>query len=61
MSDGLKGLQMLVAEQIRELGLHAIGILGIRVPGTSIVDYGKVVEKYAELITCNGGAILAFS
>ena len=56
--NGLKGLQMLTAEQIREFEPHVTGIRGIRVPGTSIVDYGKVAEKYAELIACNGGTIL---
>ncbi|WP_035354340.1 L-2-hydroxyglutarate oxidase [Edaphobacter aggregans] len=56
--NGLKGLQMLTAEQIREFEPHVSGIRGIRVPGTSIVDYRKVAEKYAELIACNGGTIL---
>jgi L-2-hydroxyglutarate oxidase len=56
--NGLKGLQMLSAEQICEFEPHVIGIRGIRVPGTSIVDYGKVAEKYAELIVGNGGTIL---
>ena len=56
--NGLKGLEMFAAEQIREFEPHAAGIRGIHVPGTSIVDYRKVAEKYAELIICNGGTIL---
>jgi len=56
--NGLKRLQMLSAEQIRQFEPHAVGIRGIHVPGTSIVDYRKVAEKYAELIICNGGTIL---
>jgi len=56
--NGLKGLQMLTAEQIREFEPYATGIRGIHVPGTSIVDYRKVAEKYAELIIRNGGTIL---
>ncbi|MFI5073167.1 MAG: L-2-hydroxyglutarate oxidase [Terriglobales bacterium] len=56
--NGLKGIQMLTAEQIREVEPHVAGIRGIHVPGTSIVDYRKVAEKYAELIICNGGTIL---
>lgn len=56
--NGLKGLQLLTAEQIREFEPHVTGIRGIRVPGTSIVDYRKVAEKYAELIVRNGGTIL---
>jgi L-2-hydroxyglutarate oxidase len=54
----LKGLQILTAAQIREIEPHAAGIRGIHVPGTSIVDYCKVAEKYADLITFNGGTIL---
>jgi L-2-hydroxyglutarate oxidase LhgO len=56
--NGLKGLQMLTAEQIREFEPHAAGIRGIHVPSTSIVDYRKVAEKYAELIIRNGGTTL---
>jgi L-2-hydroxyglutarate oxidase LhgO len=54
----LKGLQMLTAEQIREFEPHAAGIRGIRVPGTSIVDYARVAEKLGDLIARNGGKIL---
>jgi (S)-2-hydroxyglutarate dehydrogenase len=57
-ANGLKGLQRLTAEQIREIEPHASGIRGIHVPGTSIVDYGKIAEKFGELITRNGGTIL---
>ncbi|WP_213807347.1 L-2-hydroxyglutarate oxidase [Granulicella sp. dw_53] len=55
--NGLTGLQMLTAEGIRELEPHASGIRGIRVPSTGIVNYGKVAEKYAELIVARGGAL----
>src|SRR5277367_2726532 len=33
------------------------GICGIRVPGTGIVDYARVSEKYAEIIVAQGGLI----
>jgi L-2-hydroxyglutarate oxidase len=55
--NGLNGLRMLTAEEIREFEPHAAGIRGIRVPGTGIVNYGEVAEKYAELITARGGVI----
>ncbi len=55
--NGLTGLQMLTAEEIREIEPHAAGIRGIRVPSTGIVDYGKVAEKYAEHIVERGGEI----
>jgi L-2-hydroxyglutarate oxidase LhgO len=55
--NGLKGLRMLTATEIREFEPYATGIRGIRVPSTGIVDYAKVAEKYAERITSRGGTI----
>jgi L-2-hydroxyglutarate oxidase len=55
--NGLKGLRMLTAAEIREFEPYATGIRGIRVPSTGIVDYAKVAEKYAALIVARGGAI----
>ena len=55
--NGLKGLRKLHGDEIREIEPHAAGIQGIQVPGTGIVDYAKVSEKYAELITSLGGMI----
>jgi L-2-hydroxyglutarate oxidase len=56
-NNGLKGLRMLTASEIREFEPYATGIRGIHVPSTGIVDYAKVAEKYAELIANRGGAI----
>jgi len=56
-NNGLKGLRMLSANEIRELEPYATGICGIHVPSTGIVDYAKVAEKYAELIASRAGAI----
>ncbi len=55
--NGLQGLRTLHGEEIREIEPHAAGIQGIHVPGTGIVDYAKVSEKYAEVITARGGII----
>lgn len=55
--NGLKGLRMLGPEEIKEIEPYAVGIKGIRVPGTGIVDYAKVAEAYAALIVRRGGAI----
>lgn len=55
--NGLKGLRMLGPEEIREVEPYAAGIKGIWVPGTGIVDYGKVAEAYAALTVRRGGAI----
>src|SRR5271170_3140318 len=55
--NGLAGLRMLTGEEIREIEPHAAGIRGIQVPGAGIVDYAKVSEKYAGIITARGGLI----
>ena len=55
--NGLNGLQMLSAEEIRAFEPHAAGIRGVHVPSTGIVDYGKVAKKYAELIVKRGGVV----
>ncbi|WP_158748483.1 L-2-hydroxyglutarate oxidase [Acidobacterium sp. S8] len=55
--NGLEGLRMLHAGEIREIEPHAAGIQGIHVPSTGIVDYSRVAQKYAELITAAGGTI----
>ena len=55
--NGLQGLRLLNAEEIREIEPHAAGIRGIHVPGTAIVDFRRVAEKYADLITSRGGVI----
>jgi (S)-2-hydroxyglutarate dehydrogenase len=55
--NGLTGLRMLKTDEIKEFEPYATGIRGIHVPGTGIVDYAKVAEKYAELIKSSGGTI----
>ena len=57
IQNGLTGLRMLAAEEIRELEPYATGIRGIHVPGTGIVDYARVAEAYARLIVDRGGTI----
>lgn len=56
--NGLENLNMLRAEQLREIEPHVAGIAGIFVPQTGIVDYKKVAEKYAEQIQKSGGEII---
>jgi (S)-2-hydroxyglutarate dehydrogenase len=55
--NGLRGLQILGAEEIHEWEPHATGIRGIRVPSTAIVDYRKVAEAYSRLVQERGGII----
>ena len=56
-ANGLSGLRQLGPEQIQELEPHCRGLRGLHVPQTGIADYPAVCEKYAELITANGGTI----
>ena len=57
LGNGLDNLRRLKAEEITEIEPHARGLAGIQVPGTAIVDFRKVAEMYAALITQRGGAI----
>jgi L-2-hydroxyglutarate oxidase LhgO len=55
--NGISGLRRISSEEIRELEPNSAGIKGIHVPGTGIVDYARVAEKYAELIISRGGNV----
>jgi (S)-2-hydroxyglutarate dehydrogenase len=57
IANGLKGLRRLRTEELKEFEPHAAGIAGLWVAETGIVDYGKVCEKYAEIIKAGGGDI----
>lgn len=55
--NGLQGLEMLSAAQMREIEPHVAGVQGIKVPQTGIIDYKAVAQKYAQLIQEKGGTI----
>ena len=55
--NGIAGLKLLTAEQMREIEPHAHGVRALLVPGTGITDYAAVSEKYAELVAVQGGSI----
>jgi len=56
-ANGLAGLKLVEHEQAREIEPHCGGGAWLFVPGTGITDYTKVCEKYAELITAQGGSV----
>jgi len=58
-ANGLKGLRVISSEQLREIEPHATGLRALAVPSTGTTDYALVSEKYAELITANGGTVLS--
>jgi L-2-hydroxyglutarate oxidase LhgO len=55
--NAVPGLKMLSAEQLKEFEPCAYGIRALHVPGTGIVDFGKVAEAYAKKIVQAGATI----
>lgn len=57
-ANGLEGLRRLSAEELKEHEPFVVGIDGLFVPDTGIVDYSRVTEKFAEIAQANGCEIL---
>jgi len=57
-ANGLTGLRLIGPEELREIEPHAAGVQALLVPSTGVTDYAAVCEKYAELISANGGTVL---
>ena len=57
-ANGLTGLRLIGPEELREIEPHASGLQALVVPSTGVTDYAVVCEKYAELISARGGAVL---
>lgn len=57
-ANGLQGLRLIGPEELREIEPHAAGLRALVVPSTGVTDYALVCQKYAELITANGGTVL---
>lgn len=56
-ANGLEGLKLLSAEEVREYEPHAAGLAGIRVPQEGITDYSQVSVEMAKEICEWGGEI----
>jgi L-2-hydroxyglutarate oxidase len=56
-ANGLTGLRRLAAAEIPEIEPHAVGIDGLHVPETSIVDYAGVAQAYRRRIEARGGSV----
>ena len=56
-ANGLRGLELIGPERLKELEPHATGIKGLHVPETGIVDYKKVAAAYADKVRNAGGDI----
>jgi L-2-hydroxyglutarate oxidase len=56
-ANGLTGLLSIGPEQLKEIEPHADGLRALVVPCTGITDYAAVCQKYAEIISKQGGSI----
>jgi L-2-hydroxyglutarate oxidase len=50
IANGIEGIEKISGDQVREIEPHCVGIAGIWVPVTGIVDYPGLVFKLAELL-----------
>jgi L-2-hydroxyglutarate oxidase LhgO len=57
-ANGLAGLKMLSAEEVREHEPNCRAVRAIHVPETGIVDYVQVVAKMAELLAQRGARVV---
>jgi (S)-2-hydroxyglutarate dehydrogenase len=55
--NGLLGIKKINSQEIKEIEPHCVGIEGLWVPQTGIIDYVAVSKKYAELFIQLGGEI----
>jgi len=46
------------AEELRDIEPHAAGIRALHVPGTGIIDFGRVARAYADEVVGRGGDLL---
>ena len=56
--NGLKGLQMLTREEMREIEPHVGGVAGLRVPQEGIVDYSAVCKALVNAIQSREGQVI---
>ncbi len=56
-ANGLDGIVRLDPEGIREREPHAVGVAGLYVPQTGIVDYSRVTDAFAHEVRAAGGEI----
>lgn len=57
-ANGLRDLELIGPERLRELEPHCAGIAALHVPAAGITDYSLIARKYAELIAAGGGTLL---
>ena len=50
LANGVEGVEKVDANRLKEIEPHCVGIEGLWVPCTGIIDYADVSKKYVELI-----------
>lgn len=50
IANGVEGVEKVDAKRLKEIEPHCVGIEGLWVPCTGIIDYADVSKKYVELI-----------
>jgi L-2-hydroxyglutarate oxidase LhgO len=58
VANGVRGVEMIGPERLREIEPHAVGIRAVHSPGTGIIDYVEVAKAYAAEVEARGGEIL---
>ncbi len=56
-ANGLKGVEILGPEGMREIEPHLVGVKALKVPSTGITHYGTVASKYAEIAIAHGAEL----
>ena len=56
-ANGVPGLRRLAADEIREVEPHCVGVAGLHVPTTALVDYRLVAAALAEDLRGLGGEV----
>lgn len=57
-ANGLKGLRVLQAPELREREPHLTGLRALEVPETAVIDYRAVARAYAHQVEALGGQVL---
>jgi (S)-2-hydroxyglutarate dehydrogenase len=56
-ANGVPGVELIGPGRLREIEPAAAGLAALLVPGTGIVDYTAVAQRYADLVCAAGGEI----
>ena len=56
-ANGVQGLAIIDAGQLREIEPHAGGIAALHVPGAGITDFGAVARRFAAIVQQGGGVV----